>query len=558
MATTYGLDGLELRALSMPSTLLFLLGVEYDIFLCVTRVTGRSLLAVRFPPVAPQFRKLLTLCAARFGLRAEDAPGTRGGVQVVGTAKVPLLRYADFLPGQLHMGEILSALGVEGAKQEVVPVAGEENVFLANFISYAPYVSDELLSDSSASLGHYLQLEYGLSLATHSHLIEFVITDRTVSSADAVAAFQLFCGWTKFDLRFEDDRHKTRGVLVMPSVQDAVDIFEKYEDEDSGDEDSLPFSLRPVSPLTAVPFVEDSQLRKMRAQHWGLVVKFWESYAKTRNCIVVSNLYDKAQLDDVLRIFDAAKVSSSSLVSDASPFQRRRAFITFIDSDGARDALGLDGKNTHGKALRMQVSPPYIDETRRGALVRSRSCSPSPQVLPSAVLPQQPPEMTLPEPAVKDLSPPLVTKKVLEGAAAPPPPASGQQGVSTPKTLFGMNAEAKEFIPKFLASGGSSPSLAPPPYKAVGSVPSPSIALPPPPPPMHQAPPGYSASPGSYAAGRSPSQSFQPPPYSLPPPYARTPPQPLVHGPVPFGQFGNGSFPAAPPPPPPPPPPPSS
>ena len=511
---SYGLDQLELRALSMPSTLLFLLGVEYDIFLCVTRVGGRTPFTVRFPPVAPQYRRLLALCAERFGLRCDDSTTAEGGGSCVkGTAKVPLLRYADFLPGQLHMDEILSALNVQGARQ-ALPVAGEENVFAATFISYEAFSSDDALNESTG-LGHYLQLEYGLSLATQGHLIEFTVSDPHVSSADAVASFQLFCGWTKFDLRFEDDRLKRKGVLVMPSVQDAIDIFEKYEDEDSDDdEDSLPFALRPVGPLTAVPFVEDSQLRKLRSHHWNLVVKFWQSFPRTKNCIVVSNLYEKAQLDEIVKIFDGLRISASALVADSSPFQRRRAFITFADSDAAREALGFDGKNTHGKALRMQVSPPYIDDTRRGAPVRSRSCSPSPQMSPMPMLPP-PPEMILPEPA----------KKI----------------ETTPKTTFGMNAEAKEFIPKFLAAGtgGASPSLPPagppPPY-----VPSPQVPLPPPPPPLSQAPPGYSASPQQAFAQRSPVQGYQLPPYSLPPPYLRTPPQP------PGSMFNHGSFGSAP------------
>lgn len=579
--SSYGLDALELRALSMPSTLLFLLGVEYDIFRCVTRISDRTPFTVRFPAVGPQFRKLLALCAARFGLRTEDVPAGRSpasGVQVVGTATVPLLRYADFLPGQLHMDEILAALGVHGAKLDVSPVAGEDgaaNIFAASFISYAPFLSDDALGDAACSLGHYLQLEYGLSLATHSHLVEFVITDRTVSPSDAVAAFQLFCGWTKFDLRFQDDRHKRRGVLVMPSVQDAIDIFEKYEDEDSDEEDCLPFSLRPVCPMTAVPFMEDSQLRKMRQQHWPLVVKFWQGFASTRNCIVVSNLYDKAQLEDVLKIFDGLKITASALVSDNSPFQRRRAFITFADGDAAREALGLDGKNTHGKALRMQASPPYIDDTRRGTPVRSRSCSPSPQVAPS-MMPPVPPEMTLPEPAVKELPPPppVVVKKAESGGSggkAVPSPAQAAAKLESPKISFGMNAEAKEFVPRFLAAGASPPLGAaaasaaaaplppppPPPYKApVSSSPAslPPLPPPPPPPPLSQAPPGYNASPGSYAAARSPMQTFQPPAYALPPPYTRTPPQPQPQSagkaPPPFGSFNSNSFPSVPPPPP--------
>lgn len=65
------------------------------------------------------------------------------------------------------------------------------------------------------------------------------------------------------------------GVIVMPSVQDAYDIFDKYEDEDADDYgDLLPFTLRPVCPQVQIPSIEDATLRKLRKQYWHEIEQF--------------------------------------------------------------------------------------------------------------------------------------------------------------------------------------------------------------------------------------------------------------------------------------------
>ncbi|KAK7201282.1 RNA-binding protein [Novymonas esmeraldas] len=388
----YGLDSLELKALSVPSSLRFLLGIEYDVVLCVNEVGPRRPFRLHFPVFATTFRKLLSLCATRFKLECEH--GESESV-LTGTAYMPLLRYADFLPGALHMNEILECLQVQpaakarkwvgdgaastGTSASPTPDAGDaggaavvataSNEFAAGFIDYSEFSSDSSLDDVHG-LGFYLLLDYGLGLATHSHLVG-IRFHKDWDATEALREFQEFSGWSAFDLRFHDEqRRHDGGVIVMPSSQDASDLLERYEDEDSDDEgDLLPFILRPVSPLVSVPSLEDAALRKLRDQHWGEVEKHWAHLPCTPNTVVVYNLYDGATLSEVLAFFEPLPIVSSSFVEDNAPSHRRRAFITFESLEATRKALDVDGKNTRGCTLRVQVSPPYISVTRRGNLV---------------------------------------------------------------------------------------------------------------------------------------------------------------------------------------------
>ena len=394
----YGLDSLELKALSVPSSLRFLLGIEYDVVLCVNEIGTRRPFRLHFPLFAPTFRKLLTLCAARFGLECEhDASES----VLSGTASMPLLRYADYLPGALHVKEILECLQVEPATKakkwtstaaasstsSSSPPAEDAaaaqtnnnmgnggsayaNEFAASFIDYAEYASDRSLDDVHG-LGFYLMLDYGLSLATHSHLVG-IRFHKDWDAKEALREFQEFSGWGAFDLRFLDEqRRQDGGVIVMPSSQDACDLLEKYEDEDSDDEgDLLPFILRPVSPLVSVPSLEDSALRKLRDQHWAEVEKHWSHLPRTLNTVVVYNLYENATLSEIMTFFEPLPIVASEFVEDDAPSHRRRAFLTFANLDATRKALDVDGKNTRGCTLRVQVSPPYISASRRGREVK--------------------------------------------------------------------------------------------------------------------------------------------------------------------------------------------
>jgi hypothetical protein len=394
----YGLDSLELKALSVPSSLRFLLGIEYDVVLCVNEVGTRRPFRLHFPVFATTFRKLLTLCATRFGLECDHSESES---VLRGTAVMPLLRYADYLPGALHVKEILECLQVEPAtkaKRWQPPssspssggaaeakesginnnsttttgnAGGYANEFEASFIDYSEFSSDSSLEDVHG-LGFYLMLDYGLSLATHSHLVG-IRFHKDWDAKEALREFQSFSGWEAFDLRFLDEqRRQEGGVIVMPSSQDACDLLEKYEDEDSDDEgDMLPFILRPVSPLVPVPSLEDSALRKLRDQHWAEVEKHWSHLPRTLNTVVVYNLYDGATLGEILSFFEPLPVVASEFVEDDAPSHRRRAFITFANLEATRKALDVDGKNTRGCTLRVQVSPPYISPSRRGHEVKA-------------------------------------------------------------------------------------------------------------------------------------------------------------------------------------------
>ncbi|KAG5466360.1 hypothetical protein LSCM4_01510 [Leishmania orientalis] len=386
----YGLDFLELKALSVPSSLRFLLGIEYDVVLCVNEVGTRRPFCLHFPVFATTFRKLLSLCATRFGL---DCDHGEAESILKGTAVMPLLRYADYLPGALHVNEILDCLQVEPASKakkwidpttspaapaafdatsdSAAAASGASNEFEASFIDYSEFSSDSVLDDVNG-LGFYLSLDYGLSLATHSHLIG-IRFHRDWDPTEALREFQEFSGWSEFDLRYHDDqRPQDGGVIIMPSSQDACDLLEKYEDEDSDDEgDLLPFILRPISPLVSVPSLEDAALRKLRDQNWGEVKKHWAHLPRTLNTVVVYNLYEGATLAEVLSFFEPLPIVSSTFVEDKAPSRRRRAFITFSNLEATRKALDVDGKNTRGCTLRVQVSPPYISPSRRGNPVKA-------------------------------------------------------------------------------------------------------------------------------------------------------------------------------------------
>lgn len=351
-----GLTTVELKALSVPSSLRFLLGVEYDIVLCVTEIGSQRGFTLTFPRFSEIYRALLSLCAQRFSLQCDHL---EDGSVLSGVVVMPLLRYADYLPDALHVEELLAFLQVEPARhaqrrtlpplcasrcasggvaavKEEKPSAvlsrcesatkfdlttgrshsgrshssastatthGEDakvsstvaaamlaNQFDASFLDYGEYASE---SENGAvpGLGFYLMHDSGLSLATHSHLV-MIHFHKGWTAAAALQEFQEFSGHQTFDLRFADDHnHSAGGLIVMPSLQDAYDLFDRYEDEDSDDEgDLLPFILRPVCPLVAVPSIEDTYLRRMREKYWSTIEQFWERFPSTRHCLVLSNL----------------------------------------------------------------------------------------------------------------------------------------------------------------------------------------------------------------------------------------------------------------------------
>ena len=558
------LTTLELKALSVPSALLFLLGVEYDLFLSVTGSERADAIRILIPiKLAPSYRLLVDSCAAKFHLNCSHSDEGEGSTLIHGSsAQVPLLRYIDYLPGSLHTDEILLCLGVDPSTcRRTAPLVtfppsvtasfptlftpeGGYRCFEAGFIPYTQYVCDGALADIHGT-GYYLALDHGLSLATHSHLVRVFfkplsaaqlklkkIDPSSPAAVEAsIQAFHRFSGWASFDLRF-DDYSKRSGLLVMPTVQDACDLLEMYEDEESDIEgDSfqtvtdatcasfrLPFHLRPVGPLVAVPCIEDATLRKAREQEWHQIEAFWKKGAANANTVMVTNLYEKVTLEEVLELLLGDKsgggpsvVRCASLVEDASPSKRKKAFITFVNATQARNALGLDGKNTKGRALRIQVAPPYIDHSRRGHQISS---------VENALVPGSS------SPASIDATP--------HSHPVTPPPQSVE-------SQSNLNAKAKEFIPKSATASPAAPPSAPPPYCAtVTSRPSMSPATNP-----HVAPP-TPTSPASHGGLPPP-----PPPYvgangsfSMPPPaYAARPPPP----PVPSSPVAAASLPPPPP-----------
>lgn len=528
------LSPMELKAISVPQSLLFLLSFEYDIFLCLTTVGVKNSFKLSInTPLAPSYRLLLESGAKRFGLTATHTADESIISSDGKNARMPLLRYVDYIPGGLHVDELLNCFGVntKALPRKAKPasnVTKESAVFEACFINYGPYVSDEALHDVHGA-GYYQTLDQGLSLATHAHLLHITFgadpKAKNTSAgqyAPALRSFLTFSGWEKLDLRFEDET-KSSAVLVLPSTQDANDLMEKYENEESDNEVEdlldltkataalyrLNFHMRPVAPTVSVPYIEDATLRRLRSQHWDKIEAFWKKCPVSANTVTVANLYEGVTLEEVLKLFGSATILAASMTEDDSPQKRRRVFITFGSSDEAREALGLDGKNTHGKSLRIHPTPPYIDASRRGKAIASKN-----------IIPPTP------------------------GLAVPSPSPAGHDPLAKSP---GLNVTAKEFVPKFAMGGGA--FALPPPYTgAPGGSPPPVSSLPPAytgnttPSAPPAAPPAYTVSPSATAAlppaytpvrpaDVSPITSHDssgtiPPTYALPPPYAPKQPPP--------------------------------
>ncbi|EAN77151.1 hypothetical protein, conserved [Trypanosoma brucei brucei TREU927] len=547
-----GLSSLELKALSVPFALRFLLGVECDVVLCVTEVGNRRPFSIRFPSLSNAFKELLQLCALRYDLSCEHYDDHS---LFTGILKFPILRYIDYIPGALHMEEVLGCLGVESIRSP--KRLGESlHEFVASFIDYKDYQPDAALDPLNNGL--YLTLDYGLSTATHSHLVEIQF-HRGWDVDAALREFEEFSRLTANDIRFIDENNRGRGgVLVMPSTQDASDLFERYEDEDSDDEgELLPFVLRPVAPMVPVPSVEDSTLRKHREQYWKEIETFWKRFPIWSNTVVVSNLYDGATLEDALRLFDGLAIAKATMVECDTPARRRKLYVTFETSAVARTALSSDSMSTKGKTLRVQVSPPFLNEERRGRVIETISSPTSSPSLRSKCYPTGltgSPNCTTAEPegvhnerketegrrrdahAVsgksRDSAPALVNTESKHNAYTTPKlkPKTPDVMCQSPSPVSStMNANAREFVPSsaFHASTPTTSAyvspvplvcvsevlLSPPAYSLHGSSVRQDVGLgggPPPPPPPYTAPPPYGVA-AVQTVGMFPSHVLPPP-----------------------------------------------
>lgn len=535
--SSFVLNSVELKALSVSASLKFLLCVEAEIALCSHATEKGKPITIVFPPLGDAYRNLLELCAQRFKLTTrDDGPGS----VVFGVASAPLLSYLDYLPGKLTQKELFDALDVTPI---TVPKEGEnadgQRTFIPSFIDYSPYATDATLEDV-CGLGFYLTLDCGLSLASHGHLVE-VQLHKGWNAEKVIDELKEFSGWSQIDFRAVNPSRLNDGggVLVFPSIQDVSDLLEKYEDEDSDEDgDVLPFVLRPVAPLAPVPCVEDSALRKLRDQHWNAVIEFWERYPSTRNTVVVFNLYPQATLKEILAFVEDLPIEQAFFLEDDSPYHKGRVFITFSNMEAARKALNLDGRSTRGRTLRVQVAPPYSSSSRRGKVTEEfyknapkrrkpeveKPAKVEPAAAPSAKgkkekekEKEQAPERE------KEKAPDAGEKKAEVKIPSHPPPPRYDQSPSLPpyKPLVNtspslssqnpsMNASAKEFVPQFHMKD-------PPVYTPRQSTP---MAPPPPPPPP---PPAYAdavvSQPVIFISPAVPviDPTFAPAPFMLPP-----------------------------------------
>jgi len=389
---SYTLDSHELRFLSVVKPMTFLMAAEMDLFLAATKARGDTI-TVRFPALPVEYRRALGHCAARFGLTtdpappAEGAPASTSPVVVKGPAKLPLLRYADFLPGRLHVDEVLSVAHMKIDRTEPRPsahaTADAPHDYDACCVDYARYEGDEPKFEAGS---FFLTLDLGLPLATMAHILRFEVA-KIAAPADAVKSFQRFSHWQKFDLRWDDEDTKQAAVVVLPSTADVHDIFDRYEDEPTDDNATLLFRLYPVAPCTHVPYLEDALVRRVREQQWAEVKAMWAADKRfvPAPTLVVSNLSAHGSLQDLLGPFGARDVvTDASLVMEDGPHKRRKLYISFSTPEAARAALALDGQRVAGlpgkPVVRVQVAPPHVSPNRRGNLLSTlRSRSPSPQ-----------------------------------------------------------------------------------------------------------------------------------------------------------------------------------
>jgi hypothetical protein len=407
------LDALELRGLSCAATLALLLHVEHELFHCAAACKGDTfeLTLPATAGMAPTCHKLVRLCAARFLMRASEAtpppppprsagvspaagptapPGGRkghptpsaapsapaetgiatGALTFSGTGRIPTLRYVDFIPGNLHAADILAVCGPAGCKGRFVepeesrfPNARGARVFTSRMPAALITASRE---EPSLDLRAFcLHADVGVPLASHSHLLHFDVAPG-VTTDDAVASFVAFSCWPAMDVRWADDASKRRGVLVLPSSGDATDLLDGYEEEDcdlAAGTAALPFTLAPVAPLTPVPYLEDAQLRRLRATQWTTVTERLADAPKIAGRLQLPSLPAGVTLRDVLTDLGplAATVVEAVLLEDHTPHRRRRAILRVDNAAACRAVLDTDGPRH-----RVMVAPPCSDVERRG------------------------------------------------------------------------------------------------------------------------------------------------------------------------------------------------
>jgi hypothetical protein len=380
---SFSLDSHEMRCLSVVKPMTFLMAAEFDIFLAATKARDAELKIV-FPPVQSEYRKALQLCANRFQLTASG--NDCGPITITGVAVLPLLRYSDFLPGLLHLDEILSVGQVRISRTEPKSTGtAANNSFEACCIDYKQFDDEPKFEAAS----FYNTIDKGLPMATMAHLIRFEVS-KIASASEAVKSFQRFSHWNQFDLRWDDEESKRAAVIVMPSTADVHEIFDRYEDEDTGDDAPVLFRLRPVAPCAHVPYLEDALIRRLREHTWDAVVASWAADPRNRAgvpVVVVSNLAQSSAIQDLLAPFGKANVVEASLVMESGPHKRRKLYLQLDTPEAARSALALDGQRIAlpGKpVVRVTVAPPYMTVSRRGHLLSSTTASrsPSPQAEP--------------------------------------------------------------------------------------------------------------------------------------------------------------------------------
>ncbi|KAJ9456095.1 hypothetical protein DIPPA_14281 [Diplonema papillatum] len=264
---------IELHALAFPqdSNFAFLIEDEIQEFQASPQ-TG-----LRFPPMTPFHRRLVSDCALRYGL--ESISMGKGDDRYIVTLKtdaktvVPMLQYHHALPTNMMKEKLHLALGYK--RKKCPPSTGYSSINgqiidckqLTNNENFKPYHPSK---QQDYDRSDWMRLVYdtvrkGLPVATHAHIVEV----RIANPKQEVGQFQelqKFLG--PFHVRWlDDDRSTGIGVVVYPSVPSASNCLDRFEDED--DEGGLPFRLYPFAPHVFGPYIDEQAIRRYKADGNG-------------------------------------------------------------------------------------------------------------------------------------------------------------------------------------------------------------------------------------------------------------------------------------------------
>jgi hypothetical protein len=333
---------------------------------------------------------------------------------------MPLLSYYDYIPTPLPISVFHRLFGrcVEVDVREEFPT---------------PSSSDFLF-------WYYRTLDCGFALASHAHLVCVTFTHP-----DGITELQEYTKTSRLSYRWVDYKTRTSAVIVMRSVSEATELFELYEDEESGSDSEFHFVLRPVGSAIVAPYIEDTQLRKLRSTHWNVILTQWAAFKCDSLTIVAFNMNEKFTIQDLEKSLEGIPIVSITIVSEGLRLARRVAYVTLHDHAGVRAALDRDGRNVHGKALRIQMMPPTYEYNRHGTVLSTKTYASAAPKIEGAPPVQAPPKYNA---QAKEFTPRNNSPPASPAIIAVTPTGLAPALPSTPTTKWVPNPSTPPFRPR--------------------------------------------------------------------------------------------------------------